>query len=709
MIKEFLKKNYFLVILGLVLAAGLYFLSLYSYVFYHIFIELFSIIIAAGIFVIAWNAKKYLDNNFLLFVGIAYLFVALLDLLHMLAYQGMGVFSGFIESNLATQLWIAARYVQSISLMLALLFITRRLNPKLQFGGYLAATILIMASIFYWKIFPVCFIEGTGLTTFKVISEYLISFILAVTIFFLYFYRKEFNKTVYGLIIFSLAINIFSELAFTLYTDVYGLFNQLGHFLKFLSFFLIYKAVIETGFSQPLDILFFKLKQSEKEIKASEKKFRSLYLLMNEAACLLEMIYDKSGKPVDYRILEVNRAYQSITGFDNNQVIGKKITEIFKIESAPYLDIYARVVNTGKPVKIESFFKPMGMHLLISAFSPSRGKVAAVFSDITDRKEAEKEIENLSRFPQENPNPVMRINENNLITYANYPAKNILKQLGNDEQAKFMNLLHISTKEGSKNIDSPKTVDVTIGKLIYEFMIVPVKEYNYLNIYGKDITSRKKAEKLEKKIAKEKALSKERNKLARELHDTVTQTLFSANLIAGTIPKLWKKDPDAVAKRLEEIKLLHDIALKEMRILLYELKPSTLKDENLPNLLQRLVKSMEARSKAPVKLSVSGKHKFSSKTEFGFYRIAQEALNNIIKHSSATKADIALESSPGQLSMSISDNGRGFDDKRSTSANLGLNIMKERAKIIGAAIKIDSQPGKGTRVEVVYKKLGKKE
>jgi len=190
LLKVFFKKNYFLIILGLVLTAGLYFLSLYSYVVYHIFVELFSIIIAAGIFVIAWNAKKYLVNHFLLFVGIAFFFVALLDLLHTVAYQGMGIFSGFIESNLATQLWIAARYVQSISFLLALLFITRRLNPKLQFGSYLVATILILASIFYWRIFPVCFIEGTGLTPFKVISEYLISFILALTIFFLHLYRK---------------------------------------------------------------------------------------------------------------------------------------------------------------------------------------------------------------------------------------------------------------------------------------------------------------------------------------------------------------------------------------------------------------------------------------------------------------------------------------------------------------------------------------
>jgi len=708
LIRSFFKKNYLIIIFGLISIVGLYFISLYSYLLYHNFIELFSIIIAFALFIIAWNSKKFLDNNYLLFVGIAYFFVALLDLFHTLAYKGMSIFTSFTGSNLATQLWISARYLESISLLLALFFITRRLNYKLQFISYLIVMTLILLSIFYWKIFPVSYIEGSGLTSFKIISEYIISFILVAAIFFLYLYRKEFNITVFMLIIASLVVTILSELSFTLYVDVYGFFSQLGHFFKLLSFFLIYKAIIETGFSQPFDLLFFKLKQSERDLKESEEKFRSLYFYMNEGVCLHEMIYDKTKKPVDCRIMDVNNAFESILGFKRDEVIGKKASEIYETDIAPYLGVYAQVADSGRPTIFETYFPPIKKHFLISVFSPSKGRFATVFSDITERKKVEKEIESLSRFPSENPNAVMRMNNKNLIIYANKPAKKILEQLGSRKRSKFLKFLRDSVAaEKKEKIAEPKTVEIKIGESIYGFTITPVKDFDYFNIYGKDITDSKKTEKLQYRIRKEKTLNEERNKLARELHDTVTQTLFSANLIAEVIPKLWKKNPEAVIERLEEVRQLNNVALMEMRTLLYELRPSTLEDEKLGNLLQELVKSVSARSKIPIELKIIGEYKFPVKIELGYYRIAQEALNNIIKHSCATKASLFLEVLPEKLYMDITDSGRGFNDKKNASSNLGLTIMRERAKLIGASISIESTPDKGTRIKVIYHKKNK--
>jgi len=705
LIRSFFRKNYLSILIGLVLIVGLYFISLHSYLLYHNFVELFSIIIAFAIFIITWNSRKFLDNNYLLFVGIAYLFVALLDLFHTLAYKGMGVFVNFTGSNLATQLWISARYLQSISLLLALFFITRKLNYKIQFICYLVATTLILLFIFYWEVFPVAYIEGLGLTTFKIVSEYIISFMLGVSIFFLYLFRQEFNRTVFMLIIASMIVTILSELSFTLYVDVYGFFNQLGHFFKLLSFFLIYKAIVAIGFSQPLDLLFFKLKQREKDLKESEEKFRSLYFSMNEGACLHEMIYDESKKPVDYRILDANNACQSILGLRRDQVIGKKASEIYGTNMVPYIGIYAQVADSGKPERFEAYFPPMKKYFSISVFSPSRGRFATIFSDITGRKKIEKEIESLSRFPSENPNPVMRMNDKNLIIYANEPAKSILKKLGSEKRSKFLKFLRGSVKSGKKDkITGPKAVEIKIGESIYGFTIIQVKDFGYFNIYGRDITDRKQTEKLRYKIRKEKTLNEERNKLARELHDTVTQTLFSANLIAEVIPKLWKKDPEAVVERLEEVRELNNIALMEMRILLIELRPSALKDEDLGNLLQELVKSVTARSQIPIEVKINGEYKFPVKIELGYYRIAQEALNNIIKHSSATKASLVLEVLPRKLYMDITDNGCGFKNEKVTSTSLGLSIMRERAKHIGASINIDTLPGKGTRITVIYNK-----
>ena len=108
--------QYFIV--GILVFLGFYLTSLYSYLLFHSLAEIFSIVVACGIFMIVWNSRRFLDNNYLLFIGIAYLFVGAVDLIHMLAYKGMGVFQGY-ETNLATQLWIATRYVQSLSLFIA--------------------------------------------------------------------------------------------------------------------------------------------------------------------------------------------------------------------------------------------------------------------------------------------------------------------------------------------------------------------------------------------------------------------------------------------------------------------------------------------------------------------------------------------------------------------------------------------------------------
>ena len=214
---------------------------------------------------IAWNSRRFLDNNYLLFIGIAYLFIGSLDLIHTLAYAGMGVYQGY-TSNLPTQLWIAARYAESLSLLIAFLFISRRLRPNLVFLSYTVVISLLVVSIF-WNIFPQSYIEGVGLTPFKKISEYIISLILVTSIVMLFRNRTQFDRGVFRLLIVSIAFTIGSELAFTFYISVYGFSNLVGHIFKITSFYLIYKALIETGLTKPYNLLFRNLKQSEEALQ----------------------------------------------------------------------------------------------------------------------------------------------------------------------------------------------------------------------------------------------------------------------------------------------------------------------------------------------------------------------------------------------------------------------------------------------------------
>ena len=171
------KKSYLRMLWGALVLLGLYLTSLHSYLLFHSLAEIFSIVIACGIFIVAWNARRLLEEKYLLLLGIAYVFIGGLDLVHTLAYTGMGVFPGY-ETNLPTQLWIAARYVESLSLLVAPLFLGRRIRVSFVFVAYGVITALLLGAIFYWGVFPTCFIEGRGLTPFKKISEYAICLVL---------------------------------------------------------------------------------------------------------------------------------------------------------------------------------------------------------------------------------------------------------------------------------------------------------------------------------------------------------------------------------------------------------------------------------------------------------------------------------------------------------------------------------------------------
>lgn len=251
---------------AVVLLAGLYLTSLYNYLLFHSLVELFTIAVAACIFMIAWNARSYLNNNYLLFVGIAAIFIAFLDLFHTLAYQGMGVFADK-TANTATQLWVAGRYLQALSLLIAPFFIGRKLKISVQLVAYFLVTGLLLGSIFTWHIFPVAYVEGTGLTTFKKVSEYIIALFFLASIGILLRKRQEFDPGVIRFLILFLAFMTAAEIAFTSYVSVYGGTNLVGHLLRLVAFFFLYKAIIETGLVKPFAILLRNLQRSEDDLR----------------------------------------------------------------------------------------------------------------------------------------------------------------------------------------------------------------------------------------------------------------------------------------------------------------------------------------------------------------------------------------------------------------------------------------------------------
>ena len=249
--------------------AALYLVSVCNYLVFHNLAEIFSIVVACGIFMVAWNSRRFLKNGYFLFLGIAFLFVAFMDVIHTLAYSGMGVFPAR-EGDLTVRLWIAARYVHCISFLIAPYFLRRTLRAFLVFAVFAAYAVvvsLLLLSIFHWRIFPDCFVEETGLTPFKKYSEYVICLVLLVSIVVHLGQRGEFETRVCRLLVASIMVMVASELAFTLYVRFYGLPNLVGHLLKVVSFFLIYKALIEAALEKPYDLLFRDLKRSEEALR----------------------------------------------------------------------------------------------------------------------------------------------------------------------------------------------------------------------------------------------------------------------------------------------------------------------------------------------------------------------------------------------------------------------------------------------------------
>lgn len=371
-------------VIALVFLVGLYFASLYSYVLFHSIAELLSIIVAFAIFAITWNTRRLIDNSYILFLGISFIFIGSIDLVHTLAYKGMGVFREF-DANLPTQLWIVARYLHSLSFLIAPFLIGRKLKLVPVFAGYIIVTILLLTSIFYWNIFPTCYVEGAGLTPFKKVSEYVISFIFLASIALLFLKRKTFDAAVLRLLSSGVALTIVSEVAFTQYLGVYDLANFIGHLAKLGAFYLFYKAIVQTGLSNPYAVLY-------RNLYLSEARFRELYDNMSSGVA----VYEARDNGNDFIIKDVNKAAERIEQVKEGTIIGKSVLEVFPgVKDFGLFNVFQRVWHTGRPERYPASFyhdaRISGWRENYIYKLPS-GEIVAVYDDVTERKQAEEEL-----------------------------------------------------------------------------------------------------------------------------------------------------------------------------------------------------------------------------------------------------------------------------------------------------------------------------
>ena len=372
------------VIGGACVLVGLYAVSLHRYALFHGLVEMFSIIVACGIFMVYWNARRFLENGYFLFLGIAYLCVGCMDLLHTLAYKGT-VFFPANDGNLANQLWIAARYLESLSFLVACFFLGRRLNVPLVALACAAVVVLLLGSIFLWGVFPDCFIDGLGVTAFKTTSELAISAIFIASLLLLVHRRSRFDAHVFRLLVGCLLLTVVSELSFGCYSEPYGTANLIGHLFKLASFYLLYKAFIEEGLRRPYDLIF-------RELQSKEKGLAHFSALVNSSEDAI------IGKTLDGIVLSWNPGAERLYGYTAADMIGQPISVLLPLGHSDEIPELLARIGRGDSVEHHDAVRRrkdgalVDVLLTLSPVKTPGGEIvgaSVIAQDITNRKRAE--------------------------------------------------------------------------------------------------------------------------------------------------------------------------------------------------------------------------------------------------------------------------------------------------------------------------------
>ena len=277
-----------------------------------------------------------------------------------------------------------------------------------------------------------------------------------------------------------------------------------------------------------------------------------------------------------------------------------------------------------------------------------------------------------------------------------------------DTQTRFLySILHDQAKSLLEGVRSWMWVPLAVKERIIGAIGVGHTERNHFSAHDADLAlivanqaaiAMVNAELYEH--AKTLAALQERQRLARNLHDAVNQSLFSAGLIAEVLPLLWERDPEEGRQSLKDLRRLTHGAQADMRLLLAELRPSTLTDAELGDLLRLLGNALAGRTNIPINVSVDGDIVIPADVQVALYRLCQEGLSNIAKHADANQVDIQLKCEAGTAELRIRDDGRGFDPDHTHPGHYGLKMMRERAIDIGATLSIASQPGNGTEIVI---------
>ncbi|AMV73423.1 hypothetical protein JCM30471_18380 [Desulfuromonas carbonis] len=553
-------------LIALAASAGLYLTSRFNYLLFHSLAELFSILVAFGTFTIAWHTRRFLTNGYLLLIGIAYLFIGAIDLVHTLAYQGMGVFSGG-DPNLPTQLWIAARYLQSASLVAAAFFIGRRLPQRQVLAVYALLTALLFWALSRPGLFPDCFVVGRGLTPFKIGSEYLISLLLAGGLVLLWRRRQEFTRDVFQLLAGSILLTIGAELAFTFYVSVYGLSNLVGHIFKIASFYLVYRAIIQTGLVRPFDLIFRSLKQSEAALAAAnaelELRVAERTRELTRAEAKYRTIFDQAIEGIlqttrEGRFLAANPALATMLGYGSPEELIREIEDIggqLYFDPADRRRLLASLDAAGVVRGFETRFRrrdgapiTVSLNLRLARNGVKDPYFEGMVTDITARKEAEAERAFLAAIVESSHDAIIGKTLAGTIVSWNRGAENLYGYTADEVLGRSVSLLAppdaadempaiLARVERGERIENVETVRIAKDgrRLDVALTVSPIRNaagaIAGASAIAKDITDRKNLENQLRHAQKLEAVGTLTGGIAHDFNNILTAVIGFASLL----------------------------------------------------------------------------------------------------------------------------------------------------------------------------------
>jgi PAS domain S-box-containing protein len=352
---------------------------------------MFSVIVASSIFLIAWNTRSVIQQHFLLFIGIGFGFAVLFNILHLITYTGMGIFPPEYSVNVTSQLFVVSLYLTGGTLLVAPVFLKRRLHTAIAFACYSVLSLVLLGLIFWWRLFPDSYDPISGYTAFERVSHLAFAGLLAAAIVLLEMNRRELATRVLNLTLVALMFLVLSSLVFGFRSGTTSFLDFLGHFFRVLSFYFFYTAMVVTSLVEPYSVLFVKL-------RTGEQRYRTIY----DTAPLAFVIWDRNQ-----RVTGWNKSAERIFGWSEAEVRARNFFDLIIPESARAAVDEVVSALLGGAVQNRSINENLTKsgRIIVCEWNnqvlrDSEGNIEGVISlglDITDQKNAELALEESSQ------------------------------------------------------------------------------------------------------------------------------------------------------------------------------------------------------------------------------------------------------------------------------------------------------------------------